>query len=449
MLIRLIGFILAATGAALSFGAYKAFSLGQVETITAILIPSVQLSAGLGVFFLRNPARYFAFMVCCFYAMLGVLSLRGVASPIDFVPFVPLIEYIPSLVLNLDHEMISIVCFFVLPVLAALFLTSPKIAQGFDFELKGLYSWHAPILVMIASGFITSSALINLSRIDQFIHPESRVLFGFSLSASQNQILLGVEFMTPILIGFGLTFAQKWAWSSALLMAGSYWFPFIQKGLGAADFSDFSFLFFGTSWAIVVLTLLIHLRFFFQHDAWVERREAKGRDLVPGHAEWASTVSGASIPFPGAPPPASTMHQEKKKKHFSIVPILFVLAAVGGMLFYLNTQRSFLEKLTSLVSKKSDGITETPVERKSKPNSGLKSAPKFSRGSIQETPASPEASPELLRLEGVSVDAQGSYAIINDQVIQVGGEIDGFLVETIEPHRVLLSKDGEKKWLSR
>ena len=54
--------------------------------------------------------------------------------------------------------------------------------------------------------------------------------------------------------------------------------------------------------------------------------------------------------------------------------------------------------------------------------------------------------PEL-RLEGSSIDSQGTYAVIQGTIVQAGAVVNGYRIEEIQAHRVLVSKEGKKYWL--
>jgi len=50
-------------------------------------------------------------------------------------------------------------------------------------------------------------------------------------------------------------------------------------------------------------------------------------------------------------------------------------------------------------------------------------------------------------LEGVIVDARGGLAIINGTVVEQGKQIGAYVVQKIEPDRVVLVKDGQESVL--
>ena len=54
-----------------------------------------------------------------------------------------------------------------------------------------------------------------------------------------------------------------------------------------------------------------------------------------------------------------------------------------------------------------------------------------------------------LKLQGISIDATGTYAIVNGDVVQVGGVINGYRLEVIEKNRILISQGNVHYWLDR
>lgn len=65
----------------------------------------------------------------------------------------------------------------------------------------------------------------------------------------------------------------------------------------------------------------------------------------------------------------------------------------------------------------------------------------------RQTPADEQKDPLILqlqqmRLETVLVSARNKAAIIDGRVVNIGEEVDGFRVTHIEPHRVVVQRDG-------
>jgi hypothetical protein len=444
MIIKLVGLIIFASGGALSFGVYRAVQLQQIETLTAVLIPSFQLSAGMGVFMSKSPGRYFSFVLCCFYVMIGILGLRGAISPVEFIPFVPLVEYIPPQVLKIDNELISIACYFVIPVFIALVLCSKAVAQHFDYDLKGQYSWNAPILVMLASSFVICASFLTNTNLDAFRNATPQTFFGFSLDKIQVQTLMALQFVFPIILGFGFSLAQKWAWLLLLVMGFTDFGPFVLAGFPKDLLDDFGFMFFRSGWLFVVLSAFVHWRFFLSHDSWIDRREARFYASSNPRAAYVATLSGISPEDPTIPqePVAAPVPAAPERRRIRLLPIIIVVFLIGGAAFwFFRTQSSLVDMLNS--RERNTSIKEEPLTPSEVGRQGGNA--KAGDSSIQETPASIDA----IRLQGTSVDPQGSYAIINDEVIEEGRSVKGHQVLKIESNRVLISKDGNERWLTR
>src|SRR3989338_2356949 len=279
MPIQILGYFILFIGVALAFGAYRAVTTGEIETITAVLIPAIHFSAALGLRYRRDDSRYLAFVLACFYILLGILSFRGAVSAIHFIPIVPLVEFIPDTFLRWNVSVMAAVSFFVLPALGAVFLNLKVVAANFDEELEGLFSWSAPLLVVFVSAFPVIYSLLLYGRLDFFVDPEARVIFGYSILGWASGVFSALVFLLPIALAFGLRGGERWAWVVTLVYGGAWWFPFFRDGMPASRLRHFEFLFYGAGWTAVAFVLLIHWQYFWQYDAWREKRVAKAHRL--------------------------------------------------------------------------------------------------------------------------------------------------------------------------
>lgn len=447
MPIQILGYFILFIGVALAFGAYRAVTSHEIETITAVLIPAAHLAAGIGLTYRQDSSRYLAFVLSCFYALLGILSFQGILEASDFIPIVPLIEFIPEVLLRWNLSVMLVLSFFVLPTLVALFLSLKPVAANFDETLEGLFSWNAPLLVVEVSAFLIIYSLLASSRLDFFASPEERIIFGYSLTEWPGRVVNGFVFLFPMALAVGLRRGERWAWVASLLYGGVWWFPFFRDGMPASRLRDFEFLFYGAGWAIVVLVLLIYWQYFWQYDAWREKRVAKVHRLgkfiseptevgaidAASRAHQQAAQSRQESPLHPGEEPVAAHRPEVSKKIVFFVLLLMVVSGVIILVVSWSAAPFFVSWLD-------DAKQEWP-----KPGEHAEVMP-AGVDAAEEVGATQELSLHQIRVEGTSVDPQGSYAIVNGEVVQIGERVQGYRVEAIERNRVLLSKDGESKW---
>src|SRR3990167_5500143 len=116
MIVQVLGFFLLITGAVLSFGAYEAISEGQIKTISQVLIPLIQISAGFGLIRSKSWSRYLVVSLSFFYLMLAFLVSQNILVLFDFLPLISLVKYVPNVLLQLNQTTLSIIFFLLLPV---------------------------------------------------------------------------------------------------------------------------------------------------------------------------------------------------------------------------------------------------------------------------------------------------------------------------------------------
>ncbi|MBI4372211.1 MAG: hypothetical protein HY585_00615 [Candidatus Omnitrophica bacterium] len=274
-MIGFLGWILIALGTATAFGAYEIVRINQLNTLAVIVLPLMYLAAGVGLLRFKGWTRYLVAALASFHVLLGILSLKEIVTFADFFPIVPIIEWIPSSVLRqnpFSSLTMLIISHFVIPFLIVSYLSLKHVAVQFESWLQGNFSWGAPCLVVLASGFIFSFTLLNSSEVGRFFSPQSRVFFGFTLTPVQGVVSHHVEFYLLLLLSFGLISGGRAMWILTVIFALNYWFPFA-SGKTYLSTSSFEFLFFGIGWILTVLVLLIHWKFFWLQTAWLESRK--------------------------------------------------------------------------------------------------------------------------------------------------------------------------------
>ncbi|MBI4358519.1 MAG: hypothetical protein HY584_04400 [Candidatus Omnitrophica bacterium] len=402
MVIPLLGFANLSLGLAMAFAAYRVVTSGQLENLSQILIPLSHLFVGYGFIRWSGWVRYWAVSLSCFYLVLGILGFTETLLVIDFIPIVPLVEFIPVTLLRWWNPVVgSTLLFFVFPVCIAAYLSVKNVAVTFESWLGGRFSWGAPFLVVLASAFIFTYAMLYASQISFFMDPQPKSIFGFSLAPGHGQILRHVEFYLPLVLALGFTSGGLMPWVLALMFALYYWLPLLFGADHAAGPDHFKFLFFGIGWACVALIALFYSRFFWRPRAWLDKRAVylpKGGDLIE-----AKEATGQ----PQAPARFGNSVTNFFRGRAMPLLVLFGLGAVllGTALYFWSGER---------------------MEKRMKPKPPM------------------ESSEPTIKLEGVSIDSQGAYAIINGEVVTVGDRVQGYEVEAIKADRVLISKDGKQ-----
>jgi hypothetical protein len=148
----------------------------------------------------------------------------------------------------------------------------------------------------------------------------------------------------------------------------------------------------------VILSGICHWKFFWFQKAWFEARqknhEARSESILP------SVPAGVS-----AQKPART-----RQILILIGVIAFFIIALSAFVFFLKSIKSAVP--TAAKEKKSQAVGVVAVEERS------------------------------FYLEGTSVDSQGSYAIVNGEVLKTGDMVKGYRIEAIRSRSVELSKEG-------
>ena len=374
-----------ASGSILCFGAYRLIKLypTQLATLAQVLIPVLHLAAAFGLMEVRTRARHLTCFLAFFYLGLGILVFADSVSVRNFLPIAPLIQFVPTAFLLINLRIYVVSCFLVLPALILGIVSLRATAAAFKSGPEGRFSWQVPLAVLVASHFALAYAFLAHSEIYFFIRPEPRLLFSFPLTPAQGLVVQYLEFCLPLVLGFGLLAANPWFACFALVLGVYYGLPYWLGGFGGAHLYDAKFLIFGAGWIFVLLTVIFYWGFFWQPGEWLEKRSERKLNRAPSFVFW----------------------------------ILSLLLAVTVTAFWLQGR---------ILSEKRDKtrVAESMVFQKelhvSKPN---------------------------FKLEGTSIDAQGSYAIVDGNVMQAGALVRGYQVEVIEPHRILVSKGPLRYWL--
>ena len=269
---RLLGLFIFSIGALFTYAFYRSYDHLWIETISMVLIPVIHLGAGFGLFGFKGWARYWGFSLCGFYVMLGTLSHLKLLSLADFIPLVPIIDLLPARFLKFDDTLVSIVCFFVVPIAILLFLSLKKEAVRFDPWLQGRFSWGSPALVLMSSAFVFSYALFETSDLSYFTREEARTFFGYSLSPVHAKFLRYAEFYLPLVVSVGLVSGSRVIWFLAGVLCFYYWSPYLLEHFPRSYLKNAKFLFYGVGWLIVAATLLLYWKFFWEHSIWHEER---------------------------------------------------------------------------------------------------------------------------------------------------------------------------------
>ena len=408
MFIQFLGLLVFAVGSVMAFGVYGAFQAVQVKTISVILIPLLHLWVGFGLVRWKNRARYRTFCLCSFYLFLGILSFAGVLSAVDFIPIVSLIEYIPEKFLQMNPSVIRAISLFVVPILVMLFLSLKSVAAKFEPMFKGYFAWGDPPLgVVLAGAVIFSYSFLVPSEISFFIARQERSIFGFPLMAFYGRLLRYVEFFLPLVLTFGLASGGRLIWALTLASVFYYWSSPIFNGALPSHLNDVRFLLFGIGWFFVAFILLYHRRFFLNQRKWLEER-ANIKLRLSGPLE---------LHQPAADTESRLGHERRtlfggrmNRARFIFFSLLIATAFFGGIFYFWN-------------------------QKSPKPIPEIATVPE------------PASLKPAFRLEGLSVDAHGAYAIIDGSVVQIGTVVQGYQIEAIEQHRIILSKEGKHYWL--
>ncbi len=380
--VQVLGFVILLIGGVLSFGLYRVFTLTPTElaTVAQMVIPLVHVGAGYGLMSGKDAGRQVSVYLAVFYVTLGTLVAAGVAKAVDYLPLVPVIEFLPAPVLQWDAGLVSILCFFVFPIFLILFLNLRIVAFRYDATLKGELSWHAPFPVILTGAFIFAFSLLSLSQLSFFTRPEGRTIFGLELTPAHGQAARCAEFFIPFLISLWLLMGRGLSWLFAFIL-GIYfcWAPLAVKGSEAFHLMDTQFSIYAVGWVFVLLSLLFYWEFFWNVEEWNQRVRAGKEKGVRTFLFWLSFFVAAGIV--GAP-----------------------------RLFQLRLNFAGAPKPAS----------SGPVV-------------------VEEVP---EAAGPKLHLEGTSIDSHGAYAVIESNLVKIGDHVAGYQVEDIQRNLVLLSKDN-------
>jgi len=331
-------------------------------------------------------SRHWMVFLASFYISLGFLSLAGEASVVKHLPIVALIEYIPIQILKWNMKWVFVICLFVLPVFTVVFLSVPRIASQFESHLKAPIAWSTPFPVVLSAAWIVVFSFLALSEVRLLTSPASRVIFGVTLKPPSTQAVFLLWFYIPIVLAVAMCGGSRVGWIGSLLCGGAFWSSVFVGETQWYLLNEFEFLFLGTGWLFVVLSLLFHIPYFWQHQDWVQSR---------GLGRW----------------------QRLKTPLFAMLAVMLVVTMAG--LHFLHFR---------------------PISRTyRKPSPALE---RWIELSQQE-----EDRKDILILGGTSVDAQGSFAIINDEVVQPGMLVNDYLLEEVADGRVRLSKGGATYWL--
>lgn len=390
-IIRLLSVLLFAIGAAFSFGVWRTFP-AVPKTVTFVFLPLLHLAVGAGLWMGKPTARSAAFFLALFYMFLGILVWNKTVLAIDFIPIVPLVEFIPTQVLRLDVSLVKGLGFFALPLAVVLILSLRSVGFSFEPFLQGRFSWSTPFSLLLASAFIFSYSLLAVSETNFFLGGTGRSLFGYSLNPAAEKAVSYAEFCLPFILAFAFTAGEIWAWLFGLVYGVYYWLPYLVGGFRPDDLHDFKFLFFGAGWLLTALVLLFSWPFFWKQELWAECRAA-------GKRNW----------------------------FYSILFLILAGGVAAGAVLYLFP-----------------GLKTLRLPYPEQIKKSVSSAP------AGETIAKPAPPPEpKLRLEGTSIDSQGAYALINGELVKAGALVNGFRVETVGRNEVILSKEGKHYRLAR
>ena len=403
MLSRFLGFLVLALSGILSLGAYDSFVQKHLSTPTELVLPLFHLVAGFGLIRSKSWARYLTFFISGFYILLGILTFKHILSPSALIPADPLIRFLPTAFFRWNLSIISAAVFFVLPVLLMLYLSLNSTASRFEPWLQERFIWSAPFLVILAASFVFSYGFLTAPRLSYFfVQEETRHVLGFWMPPLYAQILRYIEFFLPLILALGLATGGFIIWSLTFVEVLLYWLPFLWNGLPPAELHSFKFLFFGFGWVFVGAVLLIHVRFFWNQRAWLEKRVAPKPESKGLIGEGLKPVGDS---FPTAKKSWLMQHIVRRKWLY----LFLIVDSIAAAIYFGREDWSLL-----------------PTKKT------------HSQFSLQKP---------SFRFEGSSIDSQGTYAIIQGKIVQIGAIVNGYRIEAIEAHRVLVSKEGKHYWL--
>lgn len=385
LLIRFAGFFIFLTGLVLGYSFYRIlhYSPFQFLTATQAIIPIVHVGAGLGLMTRSEFGRQLSVYLSVFYLLLEAFIASRIVEVTYFLPIAPMIGYLPISVLRWNFQPIAIACFVVLPLFLLLALNVKAIAFQFDPNLKGEVAWKAPFSVVFSGAFIFAFSLLTTSQIAFILKAEPRSIFGIGLSPYQAQISRCAEFYAPFVLSMWILIGRRLTWFFAFLM--SAYFCWIPLALDPLGAGYLKDIKF-VIFSVGWFIVVLSLSVYWQFF-W--NRE-----------DWLEeTQQGKS--------------RRLSKLLFIFLFLLFLVVATFPYLLSVNQAAS---------------IPKTVEE------------PEKAHG------ASSEIFPSL-KFQGSSIDAQGTYAVIDGQLVKAGMEIEGYKIEKIERRGALISKDGKRFWI--
>jgi len=393
-IIRVLGVSTLAMGVVLLFGAYQIIVGLELATKTQALIPILHLFAGIGLIRLKNWGRDAALFLTSLYLFLGMLVLLGDLTVIHFVPIIPIFEYIPTAIFQLDVHLVSFVTLVVVPIAVFVFLSMRSTARIFDSALGGHFAWGAPFLVVLASIYLFSYPFLSSAALMLTDVTEGLLVAGHTPTELGIAVFGAFEFVLPVLLAIGLRTGGRVMWFFTLAVCIYYGISVFWSRAPGESLFALQTLFFKGGWLFVFLVLLVHWWFFWHHLEWSRRRALRYESPIYVERWW-------------------ELHILKRVPWLYPAFVFFLAACVLGGTGYLHFWKKAKLK------------------------------------EVRELSEIPEPAPVLPKLGGTFSGDVTVSAIVGGQVVEVGSEVAGYRVAVIEPERVQLIRGDEMVWIEK
>jgi len=141
---------------------------------------------------------------------------------------------------------------------------------------------------------------------------------------------------------------------------------------------------------------------------------------------------------------------EKRQRNLLIILLIVIASAAADFTINTDDYLKFYANKKETMKKKQGLVTKPAISEKKELK--LTQYNRWGRDPFYDSasrekrivyrPSTPDAS---FQLSAISIGDGGSIAMINNQIITVGGEIEGYTVKSIEPKQVVLEKNGQIK----